>query len=286
MNIPIQMRPIYGELAEMISDYCSRFLSEDYRTLCLRLLEKLCRKRPSPLLKGRRNTWAAGIVYAIAANNLIFDKSMPIHRTADELSRPFGLAPATASARAAEIRRLVRLSPLDAQWLLPELIEDSPALWMLSWNGFIVDARDLPPEIQREAARMGLIPYAPAMKEAADGEKPPIRKKNLPRRIRPASMPPPQTPLTRPKTPNPLPLPIFPMISRISMIVFGQSDHQKPLKTRRFRGFFFLPDHTFYPFDPRGATFLQLLFLKYCIIFFVCTSCVTLMNFLVLDWLT
>ena len=22
MNIPIQMRPIYGELAEMISDYC------------------------------------------------------------------------------------------------------------------------------------------------------------------------------------------------------------------------------------------------------------------------
>ena len=171
MNIPIQMRPIYGELAEMISDYCSRFLSEDYRTLCLRLLEKLCRKRPSPLLRGRRNTWAAGIVYAIAANNLIFDKSMPIHRTADELSRPFGLAPATASARAAEIRRLVRLSPLDAQWLLPELIEDSPALWTLSWNGFIVDARDLPPEIQREAARMGLIPYAPAMKEAADGEK-------------------------------------------------------------------------------------------------------------------
>ena len=52
MNIPIQMRPIYGELAEMISDYCGRFLSEDYRTLCLRLLEKLCRKRPSPLLNG------------------------------------------------------------------------------------------------------------------------------------------------------------------------------------------------------------------------------------------
>ena len=234
MNIPIQMRPIYGELAEMISDYCSRFLSEDYRTLCLRLLEKLCRKRPSPLLKGRRNTWAAGIVYAIAANNLIFDKSMPIHRTADELSRPFGLAPATASARAAEIRRLVRLSPLDAQWLLPELIEDSPALWMLSWNGFIVDARDLPPEIQREAARMGLIPYAPAMKEAADGEKASHPKKSQPRRIRPASTPPPQTPLTRPKTPNPLPLPIFPMISRISMIVFGQSDPIRAVLLNQF----------------------------------------------------
>ena len=57
------------------------------------------------------------------------------------------------------------------------------------------------------------------------------------------------------------------------MIVFGQSDHQKPLKTRRFRGFFFLPDHTFYPFDPRGATFLQLLILKYCIIFGLYVLC-------------
>lgn len=177
MSIPIQMRPIYGELAEMISDYCGRFLSEDYRTLCLRLLEKLCRKRPSPLLRGRRNTWAAGIVYTIAANNLIFDKSMPIHRTADELSRPFGLAPATASAKAAEIRKLVRLSPLDAQWLLPELIEENFALWTLSWNGFIVDARELPPEIQREAARMGLILDAPTMKEAADGKEPAQPKK-------------------------------------------------------------------------------------------------------------
>ena len=44
MSIPIQMRPICGELAEMISDYCGRFLSEDYQTLRLRLLEKLCRR--------------------------------------------------------------------------------------------------------------------------------------------------------------------------------------------------------------------------------------------------
>ena len=171
MKFPVQLQPVYEEISGIIVEYCKKYLNDDYRVLCLRLLEKLCRKRPSPLLRGRRNTWAAGIVYAIAANNLIFDKSMPIHRTADELSRPFGLAPATASAKAAEIRRLVRLSPVDAQWLLPELIEDSPALWTLSWNGFIVDARELPPEIQREAARMGLIPYAPAMKEAADGEK-------------------------------------------------------------------------------------------------------------------
>ena len=64
-------------------------------------------------------------------------KSMPIHHTAGELSRPFGLVPSTASAKAAEIRKRVRLPPLDAPWPLPELIEGNPALWTFSLNGFI-----------------------------------------------------------------------------------------------------------------------------------------------------
>ena len=162
MKIPAQMQPVYEEIAGMIDEYCGKYLNEEYRALCLRLLEKLCRKRPSPLLKGRRNTWAAGIVYAIAANNFIFDKSMPVHLTADELSRPFGVAPSTAGNKAAEIRKLVRMSPWDTEWLLQELIEDNPAIWMLSVDGFIVDARDLPLEFQQEAALRGLIPYVPA----------------------------------------------------------------------------------------------------------------------------
>ena len=165
MKIPAQMQPVYEEIAGMIDEYCGKYLNEEYRALCLRLLEKLCRKRPSPLLKGRRNTWAAGIVYAIAANNFIFDKSMPVHLTADELSRPFGVAPSTAGNKAAEIRKLVRMSPWDTEWLLQELIEDNPAIWMLSVDGFIVDARDLPLEFQQEAARRGLIPYVPAPRQ-------------------------------------------------------------------------------------------------------------------------
>jgi len=165
MKISAQMRPVYEEIARMIEEYCEKYLNEEYLELCLRLLEKLCRKRPSPLLKGRRNTWAAGIVYAIAANNFIFDKSMPIHLTADELSRPFGIAPSTAGNKAAEIRKLVRMSPWDTEWLLKELVEDNPAIWMLSVDGFIVDARDLPLEFQQEAARRGLIPYVPAPRQ-------------------------------------------------------------------------------------------------------------------------
>ena len=157
MKIPSQTQPVYDVIAGMIEEYCEKYLNEEYKTLCLRLLEKLCRKRPSPLLKGRYNTRAAGMVYVIAANNFIFDKSMPIHRTAEELSRPFGIAPSTVGNKAGEIRELVSMLPWDTEWMLRELIEDDPAVWMLSVDGFIVDARDLPPDIQQEAARRAQI---------------------------------------------------------------------------------------------------------------------------------
>lgn len=38
------------------------------------------------------------------------------------------------------------------------MLEQHPLAWMVQVNGFIVDARTLPAEIQDEARRRGLIP--------------------------------------------------------------------------------------------------------------------------------
>ena len=50
---------------------------------------------------------------------------------------------------------------MDPEWSLPSRIEDNPLVWMISVNGFLVDARFLKREIQEEALRKGLIPYIP-----------------------------------------------------------------------------------------------------------------------------
>ena len=166
MSIPKSMQGTYTKIEPLITDYCDQWLNEDYKVLCLRLLEKLCRKRPSPLLSGRANTWAAGIVYAIATNNFIFDKSQPIHHTADELCTPFGLAKSTVANKANEINRLCGISRLDPQWMLPHLIESNPTIWYLYVNDYLIDIRQAPLEIQIQAYEKGLIPYVPAIKEA------------------------------------------------------------------------------------------------------------------------
>ncbi len=41
------------------------------------------------------------------------------------------------------------------------LAEQSPMTWMVSLNGFMVDVRRLPREIQAAAFAKGLIPYLP-----------------------------------------------------------------------------------------------------------------------------
>jgi hypothetical protein len=172
MAIPANMHNKYDEIAQIIIRFCDEKLNNDYKDLCLRLLEKLCRKRPSPLLGGHPSTWAAGIVYAIGSNNFIFDKSQEIHMTAGELASAFGISASTAGTKAAEIRKMFNISYFNAEWILPDFIEDSPTVWMVMVNGLIVDIRNMPLEIQHQAFEMGIIPYVPGEREARQEVKP------------------------------------------------------------------------------------------------------------------
>ena len=143
MKIPRDLQKTYDEISKLLIDYSAEYLNKEYEGLCLNALEKLCHKRPSPLKSGRSNTWAAGIVYAIA---------------------PFGVATSTASSKAAIIRKLLKIDYLHAEWCLPSEIAANPMLWMVSINGLYYDARMLSVEIQKTCYEKGLIPYIPEYK--------------------------------------------------------------------------------------------------------------------------
>ena len=48
------------------------------------------------------------------------------------------------------------------KWTLPSRIAGNPRVWMLQVNGFIIDIRSAPVEVQRLAFNKGLIPFIPA----------------------------------------------------------------------------------------------------------------------------
>jgi hypothetical protein len=80
---------------------------------------------------------------------------------ADELCAWFGVATSTGGNKAKQIRDMLRINQMDGKWMLPNMVEQHPLAWMISVNGFIVDARSLPRYVQEEAYRKGLIPYLP-----------------------------------------------------------------------------------------------------------------------------
>jgi hypothetical protein len=51
-----------------------------------------------------------------------------------------------------------------------ERLESYPMAWTISLDGFIVDARTMPPAVQEEARRRGLIPALPASRTTTGGD--------------------------------------------------------------------------------------------------------------------
>lgn len=66
-------RAVVEEIVGITDSVCQALLDEEYADLARRAAAKLARKRPSPIVSGRRGTWAAGLVYALGQVNFLSD---------------------------------------------------------------------------------------------------------------------------------------------------------------------------------------------------------------------
>ena len=146
----------------LLDQFCNEHLNEEYAVLCRKLAEKLGRKRPSPLLQGSPNAWASGDVRAIGGVNFLHDKSQTPYMRSTDIDHYLGTSPSSGAAKLAAIRKMLGMHQLDPNWSLPSRLEDNPMVWMLQVNGFMVDVRHAPREVQEIAFKKGLIPYIPA----------------------------------------------------------------------------------------------------------------------------
>ncbi|MBW1939563.1 MAG: hypothetical protein JRI67_12570 [Deltaproteobacteria bacterium] len=188
-KVPKQMKAKFDAIVMFTDTFCNEYLNEEYAQLARQAVAALCRKRPSPLMQGRVKIWACGSIYALGYVNFLFDKSQEPHMSATDLSEGFGVSKSTGSAKSKAVRDalgMVQLDPnwylpskidenpmvwmigmvqLDPNWYLPSKIDENPMVWMIMVDGFILDARTMPREVQEIAYRKGLIPYIPKEKE-------------------------------------------------------------------------------------------------------------------------
>jgi hypothetical protein len=56
------LQPIYDQIVAIAEAFCRTHLNEEYVQMSRKLAATLSRKQPSPLLRGKVETWACGIV--------------------------------------------------------------------------------------------------------------------------------------------------------------------------------------------------------------------------------
>jgi Domain of unknown function (DUF6398) len=161
-QVPKDMQTRFDDITQLTDAFSQPYLNDEYASLCRQLTETLCRKRPSPLSQGKTATWACAIIHAVGTVNFLYDASQIPHVPTSQIARYFSLSSSTMQARSKQFRDLLDMYQMDPKWTLPPKVDDNLPVWIIQVNGFIIDVRHAPREIQEEAFRKGLIPYIPA----------------------------------------------------------------------------------------------------------------------------
>lgn len=114
------------KLIEMTSEFCKKFLDEEYKNLCEKLIEKMSRKRNVPFLSGRVEIWAAAIVHAIGSINFLFDKSFKPYVTAEDICAHFGTTKSSTTQKAKIIRDMFKMNYWDQEFSTARTQEGNP----------------------------------------------------------------------------------------------------------------------------------------------------------------
>jgi len=115
---------VFDVISEMVDDFCRDHLNGEYAILCRNLTEKLARKRPSPLVSGKPNTWACDLSRTIGWVNFLDDRSQTSHMELPAIDKAFGVGESTGQGKSKLIRTMLKIRQFDHHWTLPSKMED------------------------------------------------------------------------------------------------------------------------------------------------------------------
>jgi len=148
-----KIEAISQELIKLTGEFCDQYLDEDYKQLAEKLILKMKRKRQVPFLRGRVNTWAAAIIYALGQINFLFDRSFEPYVPASDIPKHFGLSQSTVGQKAKSIRDMFDLRYWHPEFSTQRVHDNNPYKDLVIINGLIVPISMLPPAVQAKLRR-------------------------------------------------------------------------------------------------------------------------------------
>ena len=139
------------EIKELVFSLCDEYLNEELKVYILRLCDTLGRKRKISITRGKKEIWAASIIYVIARLNFLFDTENELFLSVDTICDFFGVKKSTIGNKATQIEKTCNLGIGAEGFCSPEI---SDALTFVELpNGLIIPKSMLPkPRIMVEFA--------------------------------------------------------------------------------------------------------------------------------------
>jgi len=109
------------EIRKLIQDFCSRYLNEEFEGYSLKLYDELARE--TTITRGKKEIWAAAIVYVIARLNFLFDREHEYFITADTICDFFNTKKSTTGNKATQIEDILDIE-LGSEGLCSKEITD------------------------------------------------------------------------------------------------------------------------------------------------------------------
>ena len=130
------------QIKERVKNFCAAHLNEKLAGYALKLCETLGRKRKISITQGKKEIWAAAIIYVIARLNFLFDRDNAFYLSPDTICDFFGTNKSTTGNKATQIEKICKL-PMGAEGFCSPDITDALTLVELP-NGLAAPKNMLP----------------------------------------------------------------------------------------------------------------------------------------------
>jgi hypothetical protein len=124
------------EIDELVRAFSKQYLNEELTACVLRLCDTLGRSRKLDITRGKKEIWAASIVYVIARVNFLFDTANDDFLTADIICDFFGTKKTTTGNKSTVIEKTLNINIGDKNYSTAEIAESLSFVEMP--GGFIV----------------------------------------------------------------------------------------------------------------------------------------------------
>lgn len=131
-----------NEIQDLVLAFCEEHLDDELYGYAIELCEMLGRKRKISISRGKKEIWAASIIYVIARLNFLFDPESEFFLSADTVCDFFGTKKSTVGNKATQIEKACNLE-MGAEGLCSPEISDALTLVELP-DGLVIPNSMLP----------------------------------------------------------------------------------------------------------------------------------------------